>query len=207
VEKVKGTTLRVSLVVSAALIVAVLVAGVAFAANSTSFKMVRNPCVTNQRAHADVTVNSLGPVEVMNVTLSHMPKRTAFDLFVIEQPGPPFGVSWYLGDMRTDANGNAQQRFIGRFSRETFAVSPSIAGVPPASRPPQVDPGKDATTTPTFKPIHTLHLGLWFNSPAGGSAAGCPGGPTPFNGVHTAGVQALHTNALGNGRGPLDAIQ
>jgi hypothetical protein len=67
--------------------------------------------------------------------------------------------------------------------------------------------GKDQTTNPAFGPIHTLHLGLWFNKPAGGSAAGCPGGPTPFNGDHSAGVQVQHTNPLkSNGRGPLDAI-
>ena len=67
--------------------------------------------------------------------------------------------------------------------------------------------GKDQTTNPAFGPIHTLHLGLWFNTPAGGSAAGCPGGPTPFNGDHSAGVQVQHANPLkSNGRGPLDAI-
>jgi hypothetical protein len=195
----KGITLRVSLFLGAALIAAVLVAGVAFAASNTSFRMAHNPCVSSQGAHADVTVNSLGPVEVMNVTLSHMPPKTAFDLFVIQQPGPPFGVSWYLGDMRTDANGNAHQRFIGRFSRETFAVAPGSTSAP------QVD-GKDDTTNPAFGPIHTLHLGLWFNTPAGASRAGCPTSVTPFNGDHNAGVQALHTNPIGNDRGPLDRI-
>jgi hypothetical protein len=200
---VKGTTLRVSLVTGAALILALLVAGVALAANTTSFTMVHNSCLSKGRA--DVTVNSIGPVERMDVTLNNMPANKAVDLFVIEQPGPPFGVSWYLGDMKTDGNGHAERLFIGRFSRETFAVSPVVQNVPP-SPPPQVDPSDDPTT-PQFKPVHTLHLALWFNSPTGGSSAGCPGGPTPFNGDHTAGVQALHTNPLlSNGRGPLDKI-
>jgi hypothetical protein len=186
-----------SLVLGAAVIVAVLAAGAAFAASSTSFTMVHNPCLSKGRA--DVTVNSIGPVEIMDVTLKNMPPKTNFDLFVIQQPGPPFGVSWYLGDMRSDANGTGHQRFIGRFSRETFAVAPGSTSAP------QVD-GKDQTTNPVFAPIHTLHMGLWFNSPAGAARAGCLDTVTPFNGDHNAGVQALHTNALGNGRGPLDAI-
>jgi hypothetical protein len=37
-----------------------------------------------------------------------MPSKTNVDLFVIQQPGQPFGVSWYLGDMKTAANGNGK---------------------------------------------------------------------------------------------------
>jgi hypothetical protein len=31
-----------------------------------------------------------------------LPKRTDFDLFVIQVPNAPFGVGWYQGDLRTN---------------------------------------------------------------------------------------------------------
>jgi hypothetical protein len=51
------------------------------------------------------------------------------------------------------------------------------------------------------------HLGLWFNSPDDGAAAGCPGGPTPFNGDHTAGIQVLNTHNFPDLEGPLSNLQ
>jgi hypothetical protein len=48
-------------------------------------------------AGATVTVKSLGEVEVMNVDASGLPPNTAFDLFVIQLPNAPFGLSWLPG--------------------------------------------------------------------------------------------------------------
>jgi hypothetical protein len=205
VKKVKGTTLRVSLVAGAALILALLVAGVALA-QSTSFRMVRSSgAVTagclNPKAHANVTINSLGPVEKMTVTLSHMPKNREFDLFVTQVPDAPFGVSWYQGDIETNDQGQGTGVFRGRFSVETFAVAPGVAVAP------QPHGNLDASSNPAFaKPVHTFHLGLWFNSPNAAAAAGCPNTTTPFNGDHTAGVQALSTRNFGDLNGPLRQI-
>jgi hypothetical protein len=64
-------------------------------------------------------------------------------------------------------------------------------------------PFPDASSNPVTAPVHTFHLGLWFNSPVDAAAAGCPGGTTPFNGDHTAGVQALSTRNFANDQGPL----
>jgi hypothetical protein len=125
---------------------------------------------------------------------------------VIEEPdAPSFGVSCYQGDLETDKTGHGTQTYRGRFSIETFALGAGNLA------PPIVHTGQNATFSPAFNPIHTFHLGLWFNSPADATTAGCPGGTTPFNGDHTAGVQVLKTkNDVGganNGPGPLGRIQ
>ena len=56
-------------------------------------------------------------------------------------------------------------------------------------------------------PIHTFHLGLWFNSPADAVKAGCPGATTPFNGDHDAGVQVLNTAGFPDLAGPLGRLK
>jgi hypothetical protein len=53
------------------------------------------------------------------------------------------------------------------------------------------------------EPIHTYHLGLWFNNPADAVAAGGPSNVTPFNGEHNAGVQVLNTTNFRDAFGPL----
>jgi hypothetical protein len=204
------TTLRLWLVVGTALLIAVLLAGVAVAqTTSFSFRMERSSnavaagCL--EGAYARVTINSLGPVETMNVRLFNLPADTGFDLFVIQVPDFPFGVSWYQGDMQTDVNGYAQQRFIGRFSRETFSVAPGRAPAPVIHEAPI----PDANRNPPFAPVHQFHLGLWFDSPEDAVEAGCQDEPfaTPFNGEHTAGVQALSTNQFADNEGPLSFIE
>ena len=61
----------------------------------------------------------------------------------------------------------------------------------------------DADMNPATPPVHTYHLGLWFNSPNDAAAAGCPNTVTPFNGDHTAGVQVLNTSNFADDQGPL----
>jgi hypothetical protein len=208
-KQVKRTTLRVSLVLGAALIVALLAAGTAFAAKSTSFRMVRSSAAVtadclNPKAHANVSINSLGPVEVMDVTLSHMPKNREFDLFVIQQANTPFGISWYQGDINTNKKGEGHGRFVGRFSIETFSVAPGSTDAPVVHEDP---PFPDAATNPQFAPVHQFHLGLWFGSADAAKAAGCPDNVTPFNGDHTAGIQALSTRNFPDLKGPLRKIK
>jgi hypothetical protein len=149
----------------------------------------------------------LGPVEVMKVELNNLPPNKEFDLFVIQQPNAPFGISWYQGDLVTDADGHAQQRFVGRFSIETFSVAPGSVDAPVVHNDP---PFPDASTNPQFAPVHQFHLGLWFGKAGAARAAGCTGDQlvrTPFNGVHNAGVQALSTRQFDALNGPLRQIQ
>jgi hypothetical protein len=187
-------------------------AGFALAATASSaapqpktvnFGMVRSAaaqgagCLAN--AHASVKVTPNGITEIMDVDVSGMPANTDFDLFVIQVPNAPFGVSWYQGDLETDADGNGHGEYVGRFSVETFAVAPGTAAAPSVHS----SPIADATSNPAFGPIHTYHLGLWFNDPADAGKAGCPTAVTPFNGDHNAGVQALSTRNAPDDKGPL----
>jgi hypothetical protein len=154
-------------------------------------------------AKAKVTIRNRGPVEVMKVHASGLPHRTEFDLFVIQVPNAPFGVSWYQGDLETNGHGKADGRFVGRFSVETFAVAPGVAQAPSVHS----SPIADATSNPAFAPIHTYHLGLWFNSATDAAKAGCPTAVTPFNGEHNAGVQVLNTDQFADRHGPLRQLK
>jgi hypothetical protein len=71
---------------------------------------------------------------------------------------------------------------------------------PRAALEPVVHP-QDAASNPAFALIHTFHVGSRFNSPADAVKAGCPGTVTPFNGEHTAGVQAVSTRNFAEARG------
>jgi hypothetical protein len=175
--------------------------------NEIDFALDRSPgivkagCVPS--AHADVKVVSQGPVEVMDVYVSGLPAKTEFDFFVIQVPNAPFGLSWYQGDIETDEYGNGHGVFMGRFNIETFIVAPGVAPAPQVHN----EPIADAKENPATAPVHTFHLGLWFNSPADAANAGCPDALTPFNGEHNAGVQVLNSASFPDEAGPLSQLQ
>lgn len=150
-------------------------------------------------AQGKVRVTALGNVEVMDVKVEGLPKNTEFDAFIIQVPNFPFGMSWYQGDIQTNHKGKGYARFIGRFNEETFIVAPGVAPAP------QVHSGRftDALENPATAPVHTYHVGIWFNSPEDAVKAGCPGATTPFNGEHTAGIQILNTSTFADEQGPL----
>ena len=165
------------------------------------FKMVAaNACLPD--AKAKVQIISDGQAEDMFIVASGLPPNTAFDFFVIQVPKAPFGLSWYQGDMQSDDDGDAVQHFRGRFSIETFIVAQ-----PPGGQPAPVvhdqPPFPDASTNPATEPVHTFHLGLWFNSPTDAQNAGCPNTVTRFNGEHNAGIQVLNTSNYPDDQGPL----
>jgi hypothetical protein len=185
------------LILGAALLVGVLLAGVAMAQTSKpsakpalkQFKMVRSESAGQGNQNLYVTLNKVA-------------KNTEFTVFLIQQPNSPFGVSWYQGDIATDNKGHGVGHFVGIFNSEVFAISPG------AVKPPKVD-AKDAKKGVKFNPIHTFHLGVWFADPKEGKAAGCsPKGltVTPFDGDHEAGIQALSTRNFTK-RGPLGTIK
>src|SRR5262249_39250693 len=190
--------------VAAAVLVGVFAGRGAASSNEVTFKMkpsaasVAAGCLSD--AFANVTIESQGAVEQMTVHAKHLPKNPDFDLFVIQVPNAPFGLSWYQGDLETNHNGVADGTFVGRFSKETFIVAPGTAPAP-------VVHDSDASTNPATAPVHTYHLGLWFNSPTDAEAAGCSNAVTPFNGEHDAGVQALSTPKFGDDHGPLRKVK
>jgi hypothetical protein len=165
-------------------------------------KLVNSGCLPN--ATANVKIKPGGPVEVMDVNVAGLPPNTDFDFFVIQKPGAPFGLAWYQGDIETGDDGEGHGRFIGRFNEETFIV----AQAPPTAAPVVHNNAfPDASVNPTTNPIHTYHLGLWFNSPADAANAGCPADVTPFNGEHNAGIQVLNTSNFADLQGPLFFIK
>ena len=199
------TIRRAVLAVGAALLMAALFAAAAFAVTNTSFSMVpsqgaqaiKNKCLENARAN--VSIRTVGGIQLMNVALSGMPKNNAFALFVLQEPNAPFGVSWYQGDIDTDAQGRGNVRVVGIFSEETFAFSPDSLPAPQVDAP-------DAKNGPKFAPVHTFHLGVWFSEPEQANKAGCSNTVTPFDGDHEAGIQALSTQNFKQ-LGPLSKIK
>jgi hypothetical protein len=200
------------LILGAALLVGVLLAGVAMAKTSSAkpalkqFKMVRsesaaalgNKCLKGAYANVRVTDAGQGN-QNLYVTLNKAAKNTEFTVFVLQRPNSPFGVSWYQGDIATDNKGHGMGHFIGIFNEEVFAISPG------AVKPPQVDK-QDAKKGVKFAPVHTFHLGVWFADPKDAAKAGCSNTVTPFDGDHVAGIQALSTRNFTKG-GPLGTIK
>ena len=186
---------------AAALAVTVVAAGVTTAAGSTtprvtssfSFKLVPATgiaaCLPKASGHVTITTGSLN--DTMVVSVSGMPANAGFDLFVIQQPGKPFGVSWYQTDLQANSSGTGSATVRGVFDSETFSVSPG--------------------GTATFAPTHQYHLGLWFNDPNVPFNLGCEPGATspvvtPFNGEQNAGIQALNTSNFPVAAGPLSHV-
>lgn len=198
---------RVSLIV-----VALLALGVSAASSqprpsgpSIAFDLVRSGASVNSgclpNASGRCRVENQGNVEVMHLDVHGLPPNTDFDVFIIQVPNPPFGLSWYQGDIQTDATGNGDKKFMGRFSIETFIVAPG------GTVAPVVHDNVDASSNPPTPPVHTFHVGVWFNSPADAARALCPGATTPFNGDHNAGVQILSTRNFPDTEGPLKQLK
>ena len=169
--------------------------------NKIEFDMVPSTaaatCLSNAEGH--VVVEAKHGVENLKLKVEGLPANTGFDFFVIQAANGPFGLSWYQGDLETNHEGKAELKVVGRFNVETFIVAPGITAAP-TPHP------SDASSNPVTAPVHTYHLGLWFDSPGAATAAGCPGATTPFNGDHTAGVQALSTRNFPPLAGPLSQL-
>ena len=164
------------------------------AASSFSFQLKPSSaaitaCLPNAGGHVTITPQGLN--DKMVVSLHGMPANTGFDLFVIQQPTAPFGVSWYQTDIQTNDEGSGSATVRGVFDVETFSVSPG--------------------GTTTFAPTHQYHLGVWFNDPSVPFNLGCEPSAstpivTPFNGEQHAGVQVLNTSEFPASAGPLSHV-
>jgi len=189
-----GRLFRRGLAVTAAAGAVALAAGLTAAAGATggvgahartaqtlSFRLIPSSsaitaCLPKASGRVTITTGRLN--DIMKVTVSGMPAHAGFDLFVIQQPTAPFGVSWYQSDVQAGATGSGSATVQGIFDKETFSVSPG--------------------GTVTFPPTHQFHLGLWFNNPNTPFNLGCEPGATspivtPFNGEQNAGIQVLNT--------------
>lgn len=147
-------------------------------------------------ARGTVRLTSHGSNQRMDVYVSGLPADITLTVFALQLPHPPFGLSWYQGDIRTDESGEGHARFIGIFSDETFIVAPGVGSSPAVH-------ANDAIENPQTAPVHTFHVGMWFDSTADAAAAGCAANQTPFNGSHAAGIQVLNTAEFPDGDGPI----
>ena len=146
-------------------------------------------CLPKASGHVTLTPGTLN--DTMKVSLSGMPANAGFDLFVIQQPTAPFGISWYQSDIQANAYGTGSATVKGVFDVETFSVSPG--------------------GTTTFAPTHQYHLGVWFNDPTVPFNLGCEPGATspivtPFNGEQDAGIQVVNTAQFPVNAGPLSKV-
>jgi len=175
-------------------------------AGAVSFDMLVSAggAVCAPYGRASVTITPAGQVEYMDVRVSGLPPNTDFNFFVIQLPTAPFGMSWYQGDIETDAYGQGSQTFVGRFNIETFVVAPNSGPAPLVFTD---GPFPDADHNPATNPLQMYHLGLWFDSPDAAAAAGCAGTVTPFSGNHQAGIQVLNTRNYPDDAGPLSQLQ
>jgi hypothetical protein len=142
---------------SATAIAFVALSGSAFAQNTNFiFSMVPSAagksCLPAVKGRVTIT-HTPQLVETMHVEVSGLPANREFDLFIIQVPNAPFGLSWYMGDMLTDSNGEAVSDFIGRFNIGTFIVAPGVAPAP-------VVLSDDASRNPATNPVQLYHLGL-----------------------------------------------
>ena len=178
----------------AAMLAVALPLGVATAGEKV-FNMVPSSAAIKAclpQASGEVTIETGDLNDKMEVRVRGLAPNTEYDLFVIEVPNSPFGISWYQSDLQTDENGRGHAKVRGVFDVETFSVS---LGGP----------------TVSFPPTHQYHLGLWFNDPQVPFDLGCEPGRidpavTPFNGEQHAGIQVLNTGNFPDNAGPLSQI-
>lgn len=148
--------------------------------DNNSFNLALAPEVTclPATARARVTVSDLGPVQNLHLEVSGLTPNNEFTVFVTQHGSRPFGLSWYQGEIDTNAKGNGVADYTGIFDNETFLLTPD-------------------------GPVAMGHLGIWFADPNDAAKAGCSGVTTPFDGDHSAGILVFSTSNFPDGAGPL----
>ena len=119
--------------------------------------------------------------DVLILRAQHLKPNLAFDLFTIQnsnlladgQLNPNFrnfGLAWYQSDLQADSNGNVDITIKTILLDQIFGFDPAAG----------------------LLPTNTFHVGFWFNDPNAAAACGFnANNPTPFNGQHKAGPNAM----------------
>jgi hypothetical protein len=130
---------------------------------------------------AQVIVQRGADNDVLILRAQHIKPNLAFDLFTIQnsnlladgQLNPNFtnfGLAWYQSDLQADNNGNVDIAIKTILLDQVFGFDPAVGLVP----------------------TNTFHVGFWFNNPEDAAACGFNvAKPTPFNGQHKAGPNAM----------------
>jgi hypothetical protein len=155
--------------------------------NRVTFKLHPNPkfeaCLGvpgGPAPEATVTVVRGHQADTLYISGSNFLPNKSFDLFTIQRSNlladgqldsnfTNFGQAWYQTDLDTDVYGNFKASIKTILLDQIFGFDP------------------DASLAPT----QALHVGFWFDSPSDAAACGFNSAPTPFNGQHQAGPNAM----------------
>jgi len=119
--------------------------------------------------------------DVLILRAQHLKPNLGFDLFTIQNSNllsdglvnpyfTNFGLAWYQSDLKADNNGNVDIAIKTILLDQIFGFDPAVG----------------------LLPTNTLHAGIWFDNPDDAAACGFnPTKPTPFNGQHKAGPNAM----------------
>jgi hypothetical protein len=150
--------------------------------NTISFDLVTsNPavaaCLPYARAEVivDLTTAEDG-FDRFQIKASGLVPNQDYTVFLLEQPGSPFGAAEYIGDFSTNDYGKGRGKF--RLIVEEAFASTIVDG--------------------NRVRADLNHVGFWFADPAGDDQCFPDGGPvTPFDGDNEAGTQVMNSsNAL-----------
>ena len=117
------------------------------------------------------TTDAVG-FDSFEVRARHLPPNRDFTVFLLETAGAPFGAAEYIGDIKTDANGRADNTFH-------LIVDEAFSSTLVNGQRVRVDLNQ---------------VGMWFADPADDDFCLGPNSPiTPFDGDNAAGVQAFNS--------------
>jgi hypothetical protein len=152
--------------------------------NRKTFKLYPNPPFAScfgSGASADVTVVRGELADTLYIKGQNFQPNLGFDLFTtqrtellpdgqVDSKFTNFGLAWYQTDMKADQYGNLNATIHTILLDQIFGFDP------------------DASLAPT----NALHVGFWFDNPQDAVPCGFDGSkPTPFNGQHAAGPNAM----------------
>ena len=127
------------------------------------------------KARVKVTVRSTTDAigfDILRVKARHLAPNRDFTVFLLEQAASPFGAAEYIGDISTDAHGNADNE-LHLIVDEAFSST--------------IVDGQRVR-------VDLNQVGMWFADPADDDFCLGPNSPvTPFDGDNEAGVQAFNS--------------
>ena len=130
-------------------------------------------CMPNARVKITVrsTTDTIG-FDILRVHARHLAPNRDYTVFLLETAGAPFGAAEYIGDITTDARGNADNELH-------LIVDESFSSTIVNGQRVRVDLNQ---------------VGMWFADPADDDFCLGPNSPvTPFDGDNEAGVQAFNS--------------
>jgi hypothetical protein len=180
----KSTGKRLMFLAFAIAILTAAVQPLAAEVHKKTFKLYPNPPFAScfgSNATANVTVVRGDLADTLSITGQGFQPNLAFDLFTTQrtellsdgQVDPNFtnfGLAWYQTDLQADQYGNINATIHTILLDQIFGFDPDT----------------------TLAPTNAFHVGFWFNNPKDAVSCGFDATkPTPFNGQHVAGPNAM----------------